>query len=92
MHFWIEKVIENESQNGPQKRLKPVSTWNGKRGFVRDIACVWMCSVCLYFTMFTVFVAADYDMVAHAASRAATRLSHVAESPKRKPRQAVMLT
>ena len=29
-----------------QKGLKnkPVRTWNGKRGFVIDIACVWVCS------------------------------------------------
>ena len=27
---------------------QPVITWNGKRGFVRDIACVRMCSVCIW--------------------------------------------
>ena len=25
---------------------KPVSTWNGKRGVVIDIVCVWVCSAC----------------------------------------------
>ena len=27
-------------------KIKPVSTWNGKRGVVIDIVCVWVCSAC----------------------------------------------
>ena len=36
-----ESVV-NSNKNEP--RDKPVSTWNGKRGVVIHIACVWVCS------------------------------------------------
>ena len=45
-----QKRDKKKELKSDQKKVKnkPVSTWNGKRGFVRDIACVWMCSVCIW--------------------------------------------
>ena len=50
-----ENTSKKSKQKGPPKKIRPgagqpqpVSTWNGKRGFVRDIACVRMCSVCIW--------------------------------------------
>ena len=34
------KCVQKSSKN------EPVLTWNGKRGVVLDIACMWICSAC----------------------------------------------
>ena len=44
----VIRYARAERRSRPFPPPEPVSIWNGKRGFVRDIACVRMCSVCIW--------------------------------------------
>ena len=41
------KTAQNEIRYG-----KTCESWNGKRGFVKDVACVWVCPACFSTALF----------------------------------------
>ena len=47
----LESTVPAE-QNSLRK--EPELTWNGKRGFVKDVACVWVCPACVSTALFLV--------------------------------------